>query len=146
MRAVIDALLPCVDGGRFAAKRIAGEPVEIEAHCLTDGHDLLRVMLRWRAEDEKNWRETAMRRLNNDRYLGAFVPPSPGRYLYTATAWVDHFESWRHELERRVEPDDIRSALLAGAGLIEAAAARAAAPARCASSTTGSRTSRSWSS
>jgi len=126
VRAVIDAVLPCVDGGRFAAKRIAGEPVEIEAHCLTDGHDLLRVMLRWRAEDEKNWRETEMQLLNNDRYLGTFVPPSPGRYLYSVTAWVDHFESWRHELERRVEADDIRSAALAGAELIEAAAARAA--------------------
>jgi starch synthase (maltosyl-transferring) len=29
VRAVIDAVLPCVDGGRFAAKRIAGERVEI---------------------------------------------------------------------------------------------------------------------
>jgi starch synthase (maltosyl-transferring) len=126
VRAVIDAVLPCVDGGRFAAKRVAGEPVEIEAHCLTDGHDLLRVMLRWRVEDEKDWRETEMQLLNNDRYFGSFVPPSPGRYLYTVTAWVDHFESWRHELERRVEAEDIRSAALAGAVLIEAAAARAA--------------------
>ena len=45
VRAVIDALSPVVDGGRFPAKRIAGEPVCIEAHCFTDGHDQLRVVL-----------------------------------------------------------------------------------------------------
>ncbi len=66
-----------------------------------------------------------MKPLGNDRYGAAFVPPAPGRYVYGVTAWVDHFESWRHELERRVDADDIRSAALAGAELIEAAAGRA---------------------
>ncbi len=126
VRAVIDAVLPCVDGGRFAAKRIAGERFEVEAHCLTDGHDVLRAKLRWRAADEKDWHEVEMKPLGNDRYSAAFVPPAPGRYAYGVTAWVDHFESWRHELERRIEADDIRSAALAGAELIEAAAGRAA--------------------
>jgi starch synthase (maltosyl-transferring) len=125
VRAVIDAVLPCVDGGRFAAKRIAGERVEVEAHCLTDGHDVLRAKLRWRAAGERDWREVEMKPLGNDRYGAGFVPPAPGRYVYSVTAWVDHFESWRHELERRVEADDIRSAALAGAELIEAAAGRA---------------------
>jgi starch synthase (maltosyl-transferring) len=46
VRAVIDAILPTVDGGRFPAKRIAGESVAIEAHCFTDGHDKLRVVLK----------------------------------------------------------------------------------------------------
>jgi len=50
-RAVIDAVLPCIDGGRFAIKRIAGEAVSIEAHCFTDGHDRLRVVLHWRLMD-----------------------------------------------------------------------------------------------
>ncbi len=47
IRAVIDSLSPTVDGGRFPAKRIAGEPVCVEAHCFADGHDQLRVRLRW---------------------------------------------------------------------------------------------------
>ncbi len=38
---------------------------------------------------------------------------------------VDHFESWRRELERRNELADIRIALYVGAGLIEATAGRA---------------------
>ena len=49
VRAVIDALLPVVDGGRFPVKCIAGESVGVEAHCFTDGHDRLRAVLRWNA-------------------------------------------------------------------------------------------------
>ncbi|MCG6876367.1 MAG: DUF3416 domain-containing protein, partial [Betaproteobacteria bacterium] len=124
-RAVIDAVLPCVDGGRFAVKRIAGERVTIEAHALTDGHDVLRTMLRWRSDDEESWHEVEMKPLGNDRWSASFVPPAPGRYFYTVTTWVDHFESWHHEIERRVEADDIHIAALVGAGLIEACAARA---------------------
>ena len=52
VRAVVDAVLPAVDGGRFAVKRVAGERVDITAHCFTDGHDELRVMLQWRAEGQ----------------------------------------------------------------------------------------------
>ena len=48
-RAVIDAVLPVVDRGRFAVKRIAGDSVGVEAHCFVDGHDKLRVVLRWQS-------------------------------------------------------------------------------------------------
>ncbi|HWP17922.1 MAG TPA: alpha-1,4-glucan--maltose-1-phosphate maltosyltransferase [Burkholderiaceae bacterium] len=125
VRAVIDAVLPCVDGGRFAIKRVAGEPFHVEAHCFTDGHDVLRVMLQWRAEAEEQFHEVEMRLRYNDEWLGSFTPPTPGRYVYTVTAWVDHFESWRHELERRVDEDDVRIAALVGAQLLDEAASRA---------------------
>jgi starch synthase (maltosyl-transferring) len=127
VRAVVDAVLPEVDGGRFPAKRIAGEPVDIEAHCFTDGHDKLGVVLRWQASDEAEVYEIEMTAQVNDVWTGQFTPPVPGRYRYTVTAWVDHFESWRGELERRTDVADIRIALQVGADLIDAAAARAAA-------------------
>jgi starch synthase (maltosyl-transferring) len=127
VRAVVDALLPEVDGGRFPAKRIAGEPVDIEAHCFTDGHDQLGVILRWQASDETEVYEVEMTAQVNDVWTGQFTPPVPGRYRYTVSAWVDHFESWRRELERRTDVADIRIALQVGADLIDAAAARAAA-------------------
>jgi starch synthase (maltosyl-transferring) len=126
-RAVIDAVLPSVDGGRFPAKRVAGEAVAIEAHCFTDGHDKLRVMLRWkRAGTADAEYEIEMRAQPNDVWAAEFVPPQPGRYQYTVTAWVDHFESWRREFERREEKSDLQTALAAGAALIDEAAARAA--------------------
>ena len=51
-----------------------------------------------------------------------------GRYRYTVEAWVDHLLSWRREIARRVDAQDIASALLQGALLIEQAAARATGP------------------
>jgi starch synthase (maltosyl-transferring) len=61
----------------------------------------------------------------NDVWTAEFTPPAPGRYRYTVTAWVDHFESWRSELDRRTDLADIRTALQVGAGLIEETAKRA---------------------
>jgi len=125
-RAVIDALSPVVDGGRFRAKRLAGEPVCIEAHCLTDGHDQLRVVLQYRPLDATE-NEVEMQAQGNDVWTAEFTPPAPGRYGCTVIAWVDHFESWRKELERRDDPADIRVALEVGAALVAKAAERARA-------------------
>jgi starch synthase (maltosyl-transferring) len=126
VRAVIDAVLPIVDGGRFPAKRIAGEPVAVEAHCFTDGHDQIRVVLRWKMLGSAGAdHEIGMQPQPNDVWIAEFIPLLPGRYQYTVTAWVDHFESWRREFERRVEKSDILVALQAGAALIDEAAARA---------------------
>ncbi len=126
VRAVIDAVLPAVDCGRFPIKRMVGEAVEIEAHCFTDGHDKLRVVLRWRRAGASDEYEVEMQPRANDVWLAEFTPPRAGRYRYTVAAWVDPFESWRRELERRDDPADIRVALQVGAALIDAAATRAA--------------------
>jgi starch synthase (maltosyl-transferring) len=127
VRAVIDAILPAVDGGRFPAKRIVGEGVAIEAHCFTDGHDQLRVALRWTLVGSANTGfEVDMQAQGNDVWTAEFTPPQPGRFQCTVVAWVDHFESWRREFERREEMSDIRVAIEVGAAIIDEAAARAA--------------------
>jgi starch synthase (maltosyl-transferring) len=125
VRAVIDAVLPSVDGGRFPIKRIAGEVVAIEAHCFADGHDKLRVVLRWSDAGASDEYEVEMKPQPNDVWQAEFTPPRAGRYRYTVWAWVDPFESWRHELERRDDRADIRVALQVGGALIDEAAARA---------------------
>ncbi|MDM0079164.1 alpha-1,4-glucan--maltose-1-phosphate maltosyltransferase [Variovorax sp. J31P179] len=125
-RAVVDAVLPAVDGGRFAAKCVAGEHFRVTAHVFTDGHDAPRVMLQWWKDGEARRRELPMKLRYNDEWHADFVPPMAGRYRYTVVAWVDAFESWRHELVRRVDADDIRLAARVGALEIRAAAARAA--------------------
>ena len=103
LRAVIEGITPAVDGGRFAAKRIVGDEVVVEADCFTDGHDTLACLLLWRREGEAAWNETPMAPLGNDRWRGSFTAAAVGRYQYTVTAWVDHFLSWRHDFARRVE-------------------------------------------
>jgi starch synthase (maltosyl-transferring) len=125
-RAIIDAVAPLVDGGRFPLKRIAGERVRIEAHCFCDGHDRLRCVLRWAPAENAHAYETEMTAEPNDVWRAEFTPRMPGRYRYEIVAWVDKIESWRHELERREEREDVRIALLVGAELIRQAADRAA--------------------
>ncbi|MEO8542988.1 MAG: alpha-1,4-glucan--maltose-1-phosphate maltosyltransferase [Burkholderiaceae bacterium] len=115
VRAVIDQVLPAVDSGRFAVKRVVGDTFTVQAHCFTDGHDVLRVMLHWRHENDKDMHEVPMKAMGNDVWSAHFVPPELGRYRYTVSAWVDPFESWRHEMLRRVDPDDIRIAAQVGA-------------------------------
>lgn len=124
-RAVVDAVLPVVDGGRFAVKRVAGESFRVTAHVFTDGHDVPRVMLQWWKDGDASRHELPMKLRYNDEWHADFTPPMPGRYFYTVVAWVDAFESWRHELVRRVDPEDIRVAARTGALEISAAAGRA---------------------
>jgi starch synthase (maltosyl-transferring) len=125
IRAVIDAVLPNVDGGRFAVKRIAGEPFEVTAHCITDGHDVLRAVIQWWREGDTSVHETPLALVNNDVWTGSFTPPVTGRYIYSVLAWVDGFASWRHELTRRLDDADIRIAAKVGATEVAAAAQRA---------------------
>jgi starch synthase (maltosyl-transferring) len=124
-RAIIEGIVPQVDHGRFAIKRIIGDRVDIEADCFADGHDALACVLRFRREVERAWQESPMTALGNDRWRGGFVVGELGRYRYTVSAWVDAFLSWRRDFERRVEADDLRVAAKVGSSLIAAAATRA---------------------
>jgi starch synthase (maltosyl-transferring) len=125
VRAVVENVTPVVDGGRFAAKRIVGERVAVEADCFADGHDVIAVRLKWRREDETKWREAPMVAVGNDRWRAVFEPEVIGRWYYTVTAWVDRFLTWHHDYERRIDEADIRLSGRIGAQLIEQAAARA---------------------
>ncbi|UCF74767.1 MAG: alpha-1,4-glucan--maltose-1-phosphate maltosyltransferase [Betaproteobacteria bacterium] len=124
-RAVIEGIYPAVDGGRFPAKRAAGDRLVVEADVFGDGHDTLRCMLRYRREEAAAWTEAEMRFEDNDRWRGEFEVGAPGRCRYTVTAWVDVFLTWRKDFAKRVEPSDVALALQSGAELVAQAAARA---------------------
>jgi len=95
---IIERVQPEIDGGRYPIKRVAGEPIEVWADVLREGHDRLAAALLWRKESEKEWQREPMRLRGNDRWQGRFTPPEPGRYLFEIEAWTDQFGSWRHEL------------------------------------------------
>ncbi len=124
-RVVIEGISPAVDAGRFAVKRVVGDRVVVEADCFADGHDVLVCLLRFRHDADAPWREVPMAALGNDRFRGAFVVERIGGYRYSVCAWVDPFLSWRHDFERRIDPDDLRVAAQVGSQIIAAAAARA---------------------
>src|SRR3954447_17253642 len=127
-RAVVESLRPEVDGGRFPAKRIAGEPIGIEADVFTDGHDALSAVMLWRKADAEMWNEVPMEPLVNDRWKAEFIAPEPGLYEFTVIGWVDGFKTWRRDMRKRIDAgQDTDVDYLIGADLIEHAAHRATA-------------------
>ena len=123
-RVAIEAVSPEIDGGRFPAKAVAGEPVIVEADIFSDGHEKLDASILWRRDGEKDWREAPMAFFDNDRWRGVFVPELNARYHYTIIAWRDRYESWRDELSKKHAAGvDIRVELVEGRNLIEAACA-----------------------
>src|SRR5262252_8921238 len=125
LRVVIGRLSPEIDGGRFAIKRVAGEKVVVEADVFADGHDQVSCqILYWL--DENQPQVSPMKPLGNDRWRGEFSVAELGKYRYTVEGWVDRFQTWRKDLQKRIAAkQDVSVDLLIGAGLIEAAAGRA---------------------
>lgn len=115
----IEDVYPCVDGGRFPVKRVAGEEFEVWADVFRGGHDIISVHLVWRLETERDWRRTPMALHENDRWSGRFTPAEPGRYVYAIEAWTDEYATWRHGLELKQKAgQDVTLDLLEGAALL----------------------------
>ncbi|MFP5298437.1 MAG: maltotransferase domain-containing protein [Actinomycetota bacterium] len=118
---IIERIEPCIDGGRFRAKAIVGDVVEVTADIFRDGPDLLQAVLRAKPPGSRKWVESPMTPLVNDRWSGSFSPDRIGVWRYTIEAWTDHFATWRRNLIKKVEVhDDIELELEEGARLIEA--------------------------
>src|SRR5579875_2451536 len=125
-RAIIEHVTPQIDGGRFPINRIVGDVVVVEADAFADGHGALVCYLRYRKEDTAEWTDVPMASLGNDRWQAKFTVGELGRYLYTVQAWVDHFASWRHDLEKKVEAgQDVTIELRIGAVLLSEMSQRA---------------------
>ena len=125
-RVVIESVQPEIDAGRFPIKRIAGDTVEVEADVFADGHDRVTARLLYRLQGVPAWIAVPMQPLGNDRWRGEFPVTNTGEYFYTIAGWIDHFDTWRSDLEKRIAAgQNIRVDLLIGAQLVEQAAARA---------------------
>src|SRR6185436_11693783 len=126
-RVIIEAASPEVDAGAFPAKRVAGDVVAAEADIFADGHDLISAVVLHRPDGEKKWREVRMHPLANDRWRAEFTVETIGFHRFTVEGWIDHFLTWRRDLEKRTAEEDLRVQLLIGAQMIREAAARAGA-------------------
>ena len=125
-RVIIERVMPEVDGGRYPIKRTIGEDVVVEADVFTDGHDLLGVALLYRSNHDPQWIEAPMAILTNDRWQASFRVTNLGRHLYTVTGWVDHFQTWRRDLKKKIDSEqNVLVELLQGAKLIDEASQRA---------------------
>ncbi|CAN5895653.1 alpha-1,4-glucan--maltose-1-phosphate maltosyltransferase [soil metagenome] len=94
---VIDRVSPDITG--FAARRIIGRPVTVEANIFADGHDLLAAERLWRADDETEWQRAPLVPLGNDRWRGTMMPGRIGRHVFCIEAWRDEYGTLSHALE-----------------------------------------------
>jgi starch synthase (maltosyl-transferring) len=126
-RVVVDQVHPSVDGGLFPLKRPEGERFSVVAHVIADGHDHLDVVLAWRPEGTKRWKEVPMRDLGNDEFAGEFLPDHIGLFEYRVIGWSDPFRNWHIGFTKKSDAGDpkIGVELDIGAGLVAKAASRA---------------------
>ena len=125
-RVVVEGVRPEIDCGAFAAKRIIGDLLTVEADIYTDSHDLVAGELLVRYGRDEIWRRLPMKLVGQDRWQGGFQASKLGKYYYTVEGWIDRFGTWRHAMIKRIESaNDARTEYLIGAILIEEAASRA---------------------
>lgn len=128
---VIENVTPLLDGGLYPVKRLVGEDLTLSADIFRDGHDILTARLKWRKGGDKNWFQTAMRPINNDRWDGTCTFFENATYEVTIEAWTDLFQTWQHEYEKKFHAQlpDLTSEILEGAAIVEAASKQARPPA-----------------
>lgn len=128
-RVVIDRVAPEVDGGRFPAKRIRGDLVEVEADVICDGHEELECRLLVRHGESGQWAAIPMTCQGNDRWTASFIADRIGLWQVVVAARIDLFATWLRDLGRReAAGEELGVELIAGSQMI-AAAAHAAPPA-----------------
>ena len=120
-RVVIERLSPQVVGG-FPVKRTVGEKVEVTADVFSDGHDIVKAAILYRASQAKEEESVPMRLINNDRWIGAFTPDQPGFYEYTVMGYIDHFATWQYGLRKKFDAQqDVSVELLSGVEMLKEA-------------------------
>ncbi|TLX56144.1 alpha-1,4-glucan--maltose-1-phosphate maltosyltransferase [Stutzerimonas nosocomialis] len=100
-RIAIEATEPAVDDGRYAAKAIIGQPVEVSSKIFADGHDQLAAVVCWRQKGEQNWRRARLKLITNDLWQGHFTPTQVGPHEFRIEAWWDLWETYRYELSKK---------------------------------------------
>ncbi|MFN8274662.1 MAG: alpha-1,4-glucan--maltose-1-phosphate maltosyltransferase [Flavobacteriaceae bacterium] len=122
-RVIIENVLPQLDGGAFAVKRIVGQKVTVTADVFPDGHDVIQCRVMYRHESEKKWSEVRMQPTQNDEWSAEFTVDKQGTYTYYVQAWVDYALNWQHGTERKIQDNQhVKSELLEGAEYVQAIA------------------------
>ena len=119
-RVVIDYVSPQINNGDVFIKRVVNEIVNVDAHVLVDGHDVIAASVLYKHEKAKIWKEVRMELVGNDEWKASFTVEKQGFYTYRIQGWVDHALNWQHGIERKIEDGQhVNSELLEGAELLK---------------------------
>lgn len=122
-RVVITNVSPRVEEGKYPAKAVVNESIEISADVFGDGHDEIAVSAYIRHANDQLWKELPMQFVINDYWKASFKLLKIGFYDFKITAWVDHYTTWKKGLKKKFEAgQDIGLELQIGAELLNEAA------------------------
>ena len=109
-RLAIEAVEPTVDAGRFAAKVVAGRPVEVSADLFADGHEVLGAAVQVTYPGRKDMTEAPLAHEVNDRWTGSATFDGPGPARMRIVAWRDVFATWARDTAKKIaagQPVDV---------------------------------------
>jgi starch synthase (maltosyl-transferring) len=123
---IIERVQPEIDAGRYPVKRVQGDILEVTADIFKDGHDKIAAVVKYRRQDEDDWREAEMRFVDNDRWAGKILLPDNTRYRYTIEAFPDRWATWSDEITKKFDAgQDVALELLEARAIIGEALPRA---------------------
>jgi starch synthase (maltosyl-transferring) len=105
-RVIIENVVPQVEGGRYAAKRVEGEWVKVEADVFTDGHDGVSAVLMYRTKGSRKWIDAPMCPKGNDRFEAWFQCTQMGYYEFTVRGFINHTGTWQYDFRKRLTEKD----------------------------------------
>jgi starch synthase (maltosyl-transferring) len=123
---------PVVECGRWPAKAVVGEAVEITATVFREGHDAVAATAVLVAPDGTDRAAVRMSVVNAglDTYRADLVPDAEGRWGFRVEGWSDPYGTWEHDATVKVAAGvDVELMLAEGAALLERAAERPGLPA-----------------
>jgi starch synthase (maltosyl-transferring) len=127
-RVVIENVSPEIEGGKYPATVVEGDSLSVEADIFVDGADTITAELLFRPAGSSVWHSSPLELQGNDRWRGSFTVGLPGRYEYTIEARVDHFQTWKKGLTKKIAAgQDILLDLQIGARFVDEGAKRAGA-------------------
>jgi len=125
---LIENVTPQISCGRFPVKRTLGDTCRVGADIVGEGHGRVSARILVRSPGTRAWRFLPMTYdYNSDRCYGSFELDRIGRWAFTVEAWPDVFDTWRDELEKKLNARlDVSLELLGGADIVRGAAQRSA--------------------
>jgi starch synthase (maltosyl-transferring) len=119
-RVIIESVKPQINCGEFFIKRVVNEIVNVDAHVLVDGHDVIAASVLFKHEKAKKWNEIRMYEIDNDEWKASFSVEKQGFYNYKVQGWVDYALNWQHGIDRKIDDNQhVKSELLEGVIYLE---------------------------
>ena len=117
---------PVVQCGRYPAKAVPGEQLEVTATVFREGHEMLGAGVVLRGPDGRTYPPVLMRELaeGSDRYGAHVAAAGEGMWQFRIEAWGDPIARWRHDAAIKVPiGQDVELMFSEGALLLRRAAA-----------------------